>query len=109
MIQQFKAMNHTDDNGNPAGGFVQGTGLMIRWQDGPLREQGTDEPAAPNGCFVETVILAAIQRIEYYQASKFACEENEDAIALLYAAVERLQARTARRTAEGVEGTNQGT
>lgn len=109
MIQQFKAVNHTDDNGNPAGGYVQATGLMIRWQDGPLREQGTDEPAAPNGAFAETVIQAAIQRIEYYQESKFACDENEDALLLINKAIERLQDRTARRTQQGVEGTNQGT
>jgi hypothetical protein len=44
----------------------------------------------PNGCFVETVIAAAIDRVEYYQRGKFACANNEmvlmrlnDALALL--------------------------
>ena len=103
MIQSFEMENHTDGAGNPSGGSVRGLGLSIDWQNGPLAaETGRN---APNGAFVETVIIAARRRIEYYQRTKFACDENADAIDHLNGALEVLQARTARREAAGVEGT----
>ena len=108
MQQTFTAGNHLDDQGRPAGGFVHATGLEIAWQNGPLREQGTDEPDAPNGAFVETVIAAAIQRIEHYQETQFRCRENALAITKLEEALHWLNARTARREADGTEGTHQG-
>lgn len=43
MMQQYEAENHSDDNGNPAGGYVQGVGLRIDWQDGPLG-RGEERP-----------------------------------------------------------------
>lgn len=111
MMQQFRAENRTtiDENGFevPAGGFVEATGLRIDWQDGPLgRGENRTEP---NGAFVETVIAAAIQRIEHYQAAcgkKFACRENALAITKLEEALHWLNARTARREKAGVEGTH---
>ena len=84
---------------------MRGTGLSIDWQNGALAsETGRSEP---NGAFVETVILAARRRIEYYQRTKFACDENADAIDHLNGALEVLQGRTARREAAGVEGTHE--
>ena len=106
MMQSIEVENHTDNAGNPAGGKVRGVGLSIDWQNGPLgRDQARTEP---NGAFVETVILAARRRIEYYQRSRFACDENAQAIEHLNAALDVLQQRTARREAAGVEGTNEG-
>jgi hypothetical protein len=106
MQQQFEAANYRDGNDNPSGGYVGGVGLAIEWQNGPLSVDG--ERLEPNGAFVETVIAAAKQRIEEYQATKFACEENADAIALLELALKRLDYRTRRRTEAGVEGTHRG-
>lgn len=100
MIQGIKADNRVDLKGNPTGGFVQGCGLEIRWQDGPL------EGREPNGCFVETVIAAAKQRIEYFQNSKFACSFNKDAIYHLEQALLALNARTEDRQVRGVEGSH---
>ena len=108
MQQTFTASNRLDDQGRPAGGSVSGIGLSIAWQDGPLREQGTDEPAAANGAFVETVIAAALQRIEHYNEGQFRCRENSLAITKLEEALHWLNYRTARRTSQGVEGTHQG-
>lgn len=107
MQQQFAAENDLDAEGRPAGGFVSGVGLSITWQKGPLRELGTDEPAEPNGAFVETVIAAAIQRIEHYNATQFRCRENSLAITKLEEALHWLNARTAARLERGVEGTHQ--
>lgn len=106
MQQKFDAVNYTDDEGRPAGGAVSGVGLQIAWQNGPLGN-GPDR-IEPNGAFVETVIAAAIQRIEHYQASKFACRENALAITKLEEALHWLNARTNRRVIAGTEGTHKG-
>lgn len=106
-IKNCTITNKLDGNGNPTGGKVSGIGLEISWQNGPLG-RGADR-AEPNGAFVETVISAAKQRIEFYQeasAGKFACEENASAILLLVAALEALEARTAAREERQVEGTH---
>jgi hypothetical protein len=102
----FDACNHVDDNGNPAGGSVSGTGLLISWQNGPLGRG--DERIEPNGAFVETVIAAVIQRIEHYQSTKFACRENAIAITKLQEAAMWLDSRTKRREAASTEGTHEG-
>ncbi len=95
--------NNVDKDGAPAGGYVEGIGLRIDWQNGPL---GTgNQRRAPMGAFVETVIEAAKQRLEHYQESKFVCEENAVAINHLTAALEALHSRTAARESRGVEGT----
>jgi len=104
MEQHIDATNDNDADGNPAGGLVQATGLQIYWQDGPLGRG--DERREPNGAFVETVIAAAKQRIEYYQTTKFVCDDNAEAIDLLSRALEVLHRRTADREARDVEGTH---
>ncbi len=107
----FEAENNTDASGNPAGGFVKGTGIEIGWQDGPLGRVGTDERVEPNGAFVEDVIGAALQRIQHYQNAsegRFRCRENAIAITKLEEALLWLDSRTARRVKENVEGTHEG-
>jgi hypothetical protein len=96
--------NKEDEKGNPAGGSVLGTGLRIEWQDGPLGR--VEERKDPNGAFVETVISAVIQRIEYYQ-KKFPCRENAIALTHLETANLWLDKRTKDREERGVEGTHQ--
>lgn len=104
--QPYTAENFNDENGNPAGGIVRGVGLRIDWQNGPLGRVGTDERIDPNGAFVETVLAAVQQRIEYYQGS-FPCRENALAITKIEEALHWLNARTARRVAAGSEGTHE--
>lgn len=107
MQQGFEAQNAVDLDGNPSGGTVDGMGLHIYWQNGPL---GTGEDRQePNGAFVEDVIDACIQRIEFYNSAsegKFRCRENSLAITHLEEALHWLQARTAKRESRGVEGTH---
>lgn len=118
-IKSCEIENKLDENSNPAGGHVIGTGLQIDWQNGPLgRHNGcrAGEPClegctriAPNGAFVETVISAAVQRIEHYQTAnggKFACRENAIAITKLEEALLWLDKRTREREARQVEGTH---
>lgn len=104
MLAPVREFHHTDDNGNPAGGQTVGEGIDIVWQDGPLAVDGVRRP--PNGAFVESVIQAAIGRIEFYQSSKFNCADNAEALDHLRLALAALQRRTADRETRGVEGTH---
>jgi hypothetical protein len=107
MLDKFTAQNDIDGKGNPTGGTVKGTGLEISWQNGPLG-RGSDRKA-PNGAFVETVIAAVIQRIEFYQTAsngKFKSRENAVAITKLEEAGMWLNKRTQDREARQVEGTH---
>ncbi len=108
MLDKFEAYNGVDADGNPTGGVVLGIGLTINWQNGPLGRG--EERKEPNGAFVETVIAAARQRIEFYQAAaggKFACRENAEAIGYLTSALYWLNFCTQKREARGVEGTHE--
>ena len=95
----------TDAGGNPAGGRTIGLGIDINWQDGPLRVNGVSRE--PNGAFVEGIIEAALDRLYFYQSSKFRCRENALAITHLEEALHWCHHRTAGREERGVEGTHQ--
>lgn len=104
---------HNDvKDGNPAGGYVTegyynpADGSLprfyIRWQDGPL-----DRDVAfpnPNGAFVEDVLQACVVRLEFYQESEFACDENAEAIQKISEGIEALTRRRKDRQERGVEG-----
>ena len=107
MNQAIECENFNDENGNPAGGRVKGVGIHIFWQNGPLGRG--EERSKPNGAFVEGVINAAMQRIDYYQKAcggKFMCPENALAAKLLEEALYWLDYRTKDREKRGVEGTH---
>ena len=98
--------NFTSPDGNPEGGRVHGCNFAITWQNGPLvAPDGSEIPR--NGAFVEDIIHAAKQRIEYYQSTKFKCDENQIAIESLDSALEAIQKRQSRRSSEGTAGTHQ--
>lgn len=105
MMTKIKSEHWLDENGNPAGGCTFGDGFAISWQNGPLG-RGNDRKE-PNGAFVENIINAAIDRIEFYQNSKFACESNANTIRFLEQALTSQQSRTANREARDVEGTHE--
>lgn len=106
MIDKFNAVNVNDEvTGMPAGGSVDGVGLKISWQNGPLGRG--DDRKQPNGAFVETVLAAVLQRIEYYQQSKFRCRENALAITKIEEALHWLNHRTQAREKQQVEGTHE--
>lgn len=109
--QQLECENTCNEDGNPTGGRVKSTGLDISWQDGPL---GWDYnrntyPAAvqPNGAFTEDVVLAVIQRLQFFQEAnnrKFACRENACAITHLEEALMWMQRRHDNRVGRKVQG-----
>ena len=105
MLQPSKGVHNLDENGNPAGGETTGIGIKINWQNGPLG-RGEDRKE-PNGAFVEGVIAAAIDRLQFYQSTQFACDENATAILKLQEALDACQARTVSREERGVEGTHE--
>ena len=106
MNQHITSEHYIDENGNPAGGSVTGKGIAIDWQNGSLVDPDTGERREPTGAFVENIIRAALDRIEYYQTTQFRCRENALAITKLEEALHWCQHRTAAREARGVEGTH---
>lgn len=109
------AFNSTDEDGNPTGGEVvlpvsvddPNTLLMsIQWQNGP-RGQADGSLANPNGAFVEDVIWAALQRLEYFNDSKYRDRANSLAITHLEQALQALKNRQLERSYRGVEGKHQ--
>ena len=109
MHQKINSEHWTDSCGKPAGGCTYGVGFTISWQNGPLGPEDVHgHQREPNGAFVEAIIAAARDRIEWYQDSDFECEENADALNSLDQALKFLQRRTVRRRKEGVEGTHEG-
>jgi len=101
-IENCKIENVVDENKNPTGGSVKGIGLNIEWQNGTLGIG--EERKEPNGAFVETVISAALLRLEFFNESKFRCLENSLAITSLQEALFWLEYRTQSRERRGVEG-----
>jgi len=104
MHDEFTSTFFTAADGVPDGGGAFGKGFAITWQRGPLVIDGERQPQ--NGAFITSVVAAVIDRLESHQTTKFACDANAAAIGHLGAALDALQRRTAKRKAEGLEGTN---
>ena len=101
---------NTDQDGNPTGGYTrifpghQGEDdesvpeyvlAELVWQDGIEVLHGR------NGLFVEDVIEACLQRMRYFNESKFRCRENSLAITKLEEAQQWLRQRQRNRAIEG--------
>jgi hypothetical protein len=72
----------------------------IHLQEGPIAEVGI------NGITNEILLAIVIDRLEGFQTSKYACEENASALAYLKDGLGMLQYRTKRSIAREVEGTS---
>lgn len=104
---EVSARNYTDENDNPAGGYAHGPGMCIAWQDGPReRHPATGDLRPANGAFVEDALVAARQRLVFFQHSKFACEKNAEAMRHIDAAITALWDRALERESRGVLGSN---
>lgn len=102
----MQEQHNTDEHGIPDGGQTTGLGLTINWQRGTMMVDGVRQET-PNGCFVETVIEAALGRLQYFQGTKFSCRENALAITKLEEALHWLDHRKKGRQARNVEGTHE--
>lgn len=83
-------------------GDASGPGFCVQWQRGPIAERFNG--ATPEGGII---IRAVISRLEQFQAGPLRCQENSDAISLLNAALNCLDARTRDRYRRGVMGTSE--
>lgn len=92
------ANHHYEINGHIRNGVNERT--HIRFQDGPIKEVGT------NGLTHEALTAVIIDRLEAFQRGPFACAENQEALDLYRAAMTALKSRTEKRLARGVEGTH---
>lgn len=104
-MKEFSAdiFNKRNENEDVTGGHFNSLGVSIEWQEGPTKdEEGFD--IAPNGAFVETIIFAALQRLEAFQTTRFSCRENALAITKLEEAIHWMNSRTMKRISRGVEG-----
>ena len=100
----IRCSNVCDDNANPTGGYAHGVGMCIAWQDCPRGKNpdGTLGPAT--GAFVEDALVAAAQRLAYFQQSKYACDENAAALQHINDAIDIMQSRAEKRANRGVLG-----
>ena len=93
--RKFNAPHHfyvKDKNGN--------TVCAVDFQEGPIKENGV------NGCSNEDLVLMIITRLESFQNSDYACEENQKAIDYFMKGIDALRERTNKRISRGVEGTS---
>ena len=102
--QQIEFINEIDDDDNPAGGRAEGCGFHIYWQDGPINREAGEQA---HGAFVEDVLRAVIDRMEFYQNGRLPCDENENTLRDLWAAHTSMMSRRADREKRGVQGTNE--
>lgn len=72
----------------------------VKFQNGPIKENGV------NGIANEDAILMVIDRLNAFQKTKYACEENAQAIDYLEKTLIVLRRRTDARIKRGVEGRN---
>ena len=105
MKSEITSNHFNDADGNPSGGITFGRGFAIGWQNGPLG-RGEDR-IEPNGAFVEDVLASALDRLNYYQESRFNCEHNAIAVRHIESALAALNDRTVSREERGVEGTHE--
>jgi hypothetical protein len=85
----------------PGCGHYGGHSATIRFQNGPIKEVGT------NGLTHEALLAILIDRLAAFQAGPYACEENAEALDCLQNAIVFLKRRTEKRLARGVEGTHE--
>jgi peptidyl-prolyl cis-trans isomerase B (cyclophilin B) len=75
--------------------------LHVLFQNGVVPEVGQ------NGVTLESLLAVCGHRLQGFQDGKFACDENQEALDHINAAIDALQRRTRARIAREVEGTHQ--
>ena len=96
-----------DSDGHPTGGYTylaveddQGIpAVQITWQDGIIGDAGQ------NGAFVEDLLEAVRQRLQFFNSTEFRCRENSIAITKIEEALQWLDWRTRQRLLGNVENT----
>ena len=81
--------------------FFANTEMWLPFQHGLVKENGV------NGITNEMLIAIVIDRLEGFQAGKYACSHNKAALESLKDALAFLELRTKERQIRGVEGTDE--
>lgn len=81
------------------GGTKPQRGLLVQFQDGPVKEVGL------TGVTIEALLAVCGHRLRKVNVDALECEENDLAIKHLDSALELLKARTVRRMQSGTLGT----
>ncbi len=86
---------------NPSGdcGLPPGDGLIVLFQNGPIKEVGV------NGVTNESLLAIVEDRLTGFQSGPYACFENAEALRCVQRALGYLHGRTHARIDRGVEGT----
>lgn len=95
------------DGTTPAGGISTGVGYTIAWQTGPCLIEDDGSQPTRNGAFLIEVLEACEKRLQFYQASPFACAENAVALVNLNESIRCLKTRLSRRKDAGTLGTHE--
>ena len=99
--QKYNAPHHFSVfKANPADN-TEFYGFEVAFQEGPIKEVGI------NGITNEDLLAMVAARLEAFQQSPFASDDNATALDHVYAALDALNIRTKKRMARDVEGTNQ--
>jgi hypothetical protein len=80
----MEAKNFTDGDGVPVGGWVAGPGVLVNWAS----DRGGGEQY---GVGLVDVLRVLIERVEYYQATAYRCEEYRRVLVLLSSAKVELE------------------
>lgn len=116
IVQTLVTDNRSLEDGTPDGGSavclvpsgdVQLEVLRLRWQQGALVDPDTKQERPANGVFLATVARVVVDRLEYYQSTKFACAENAEALEHFRKGLALLEKRANRRSGEGTLGTHE--
>ncbi len=99
-MSKVTSFHNRSKDGNPYGGKYMGIGFEINWQTGVV------EDGQQNGAFPTDILEAVKSRLAHFQTTKFACEENAQAIANIESAINCLESRLLRRKTAGVENTH---
>ena len=97
----FVDLNHNQVD-VPIRGHIKTDRFRIRWQNGPFDRAKHEKP---NGAFVEDVLEVCRLRLEHFEKSPLACEENRIAIKFITDAIIALTERRRDRANRGVQGT----
>jgi hypothetical protein len=100
MTEEQFNLNWTNPDGTHDGGTSCGIGFTIAWQRGPLTN-------GRNGAFLLEVLAACKHQLDYCQNSRYACDENQEALDYLELAIATLEARKIRRKQQGILGTHE--
>jgi hypothetical protein len=85
---------YVEPNANNERGYK----ATIHFQNGPIVEHGI------NGITQEALLAVVADRLRSFQAGRFACRENGEALTHVEEAIHWLQQRTIQRRRRGVEG-----